>query len=198
MNKHTVFVAGKRFVLLSDDKENYVQKLASEVSASIARIAEDNPSLDRRSSAILCALDYADDKYKAMGKSRSISDKAQPLIAQADKQSKQLRELKDQIAQRDKMIEDNKTELDSLRKSDKEQKEKLRKLSDVLDIREQELKKVRAELAEAQKALDEITAPDTVVHIPSPKKYEKAEKKQNKVDVTDDDSEEAQLFSLFD
>lgn len=198
MNKHTVFVAGKRFVLLSDDKQKYVQKLATEVGDAIAKISEQNPTLDRRSAAILCALDYADDKYKAMGKSKSISDKAQPLIAQADKQSKQLRELKDQIAQRDKMIEDNKTELDSLRKSDKEQKEKLRKLYDVLDIREQELKKVRAELAEAQKALDEITAPDTVVHIPSPKKYEKAEKKQNKVDVTDDDSEEAQLFSLFD
>ena len=31
MNKHTVFVAGKRFILLSDDKEEYVKKLLQTV-----------------------------------------------------------------------------------------------------------------------------------------------------------------------
>ncbi|MEE3332896.1 MAG: cell division protein ZapA [Ruminococcus sp.] len=197
MNKHTVFVAGKRFVLLSDDKENYVQKLASEVSASIARIAEDNPSLDRRSSAILCALDYADDKYKAMGKSRSISDKAQPLIAQADKQSKQLRELKDQVSQRDKMIENYRKELETLKAADKEQKDKIKKLSDELDIRTAQVKELQSKLDKLNKSDEK--KPEQEIHIPSGKKYDKPEKKNNKIDITEDDElEESQLFSLFD
>ena len=61
MNKHTVFVAGRRFILLSDDKEDYVQNLAAEVDEAISKITLDNTTLDRRSAAILCALDYADD-----------------------------------------------------------------------------------------------------------------------------------------
>lgn len=194
MNKHTVFVAGKRFVLLSDDKENYVQKLASEVSAAITKIAESNPSLDRRSSAILCALDYADDKYKALGKNRSISDKAQPIIAQADKQGKQLKEMRDRMAQRDRMIEDYKRQLDELKKVDREQKDKLKKLTDTLDIREQELKTIKAQLEQ----LKTEQKPDEL-HLPQNKKYDKAEKKNNKIDITEEDElEEAQLFSLFD
>lgn len=194
MNKHTVFVAGKRFVLLSDDKENYVQKLASEVSAAITKIAESNPSLDRRSSAILCALDYADDKYKALGKNRSISDKAQPIIAQADKQGKQLKEMRDRMAQRDRMIEDYKRQLDELKKVDREQKDKLKKLTDTLDIREQELKTLKAQLEQ----LKTEQKPDEL-HLPRNKKYDKAEKKNNKIDITEEDElEEAQLFSLFD
>lgn len=192
MNKHTVFVAGKRFVLLSDDKESYVQKLASEVSAAINKIIEENPTLDRRSSAILCALDYADDKYKAMGKSKSISDKAQPIIAQADKQSKQIKELKDQLSQRDRMIDNNNEELKKLRAAEKDRSDEIKRLED-------ELKAVKAELEEAQNTLDEITKPEEALHIPEPKKYEKAEKKRNQVDKTeDDDIDSNQLFSLFD
>ena len=79
MNKHTVFVAGKRFILLSDDKEEYVKKLAEDVSAAISNIIAENPSLDRRSAALLCALDYADDKEKEKLRNKSLSDKAQVL-----------------------------------------------------------------------------------------------------------------------
>lgn len=97
MNKHAVFVAGKRFILLSDDKTEYVENLAKEVGDTIARISLENPTLDRRSAAILCALDYADDKNKEILRNQSLSDKAKPLIAQADRQSKQLRELKEKL-----------------------------------------------------------------------------------------------------
>ena len=104
MNKHTVFVAGKRFILLSDDKEEYVKKLAEDVSAAISNIIAENPSLDRRSAALLCALDYADDKEKEKLRNKSLSDKAQPLIAQADKQSKQIKELSESVQKKDEEI----------------------------------------------------------------------------------------------
>ncbi len=101
MNRHTVFVAGKRFVLLSDDSEEYVKKLAGGVSEAINKISEENPTLDRRASALLCALNYADDREKEKLRNKSLSDKAKPLIVQADKQSRQIRELKEQLAKKD-------------------------------------------------------------------------------------------------
>ena len=105
MNKHSVFVAGKHFVLLSDDKDEYVQNLAKEVGDTINSISLQNPTLDRRSAAILCALDYADDKYKEIERAKRLTEKAQPLIAQADRQSKKLRELQKKLEEQQEIIE---------------------------------------------------------------------------------------------
>ncbi|MGN1130802.1 MAG: cell division protein ZapA, partial [Ruminococcus sp.] len=97
MNKHTVFVAGKRFILLSEDSEEYVQNLASEVSRTINEISEANPKLESRSCAILCALDYADDKNKETQRIKSINDKAKAVIENADKHAKEIKDLKEKI-----------------------------------------------------------------------------------------------------
>ena len=97
MNKHTVFVAGKRFILLSEDSEEYVQNLASEVSRTINEISEANPKMESRSCAILCALDYADDKNKETQRIKSISDKAKAVIDNADKHAKEIKDLKEKI-----------------------------------------------------------------------------------------------------
>ena len=97
MNKHTVFVAGKRFILLSEDSEEYVQNLASEVSRTINEISEANPKMESRSCAILCALDYADDKNNATQRIKSISDKAKAVIDNADKHAKEIKDLKEKI-----------------------------------------------------------------------------------------------------
>ncbi len=115
MNKHTVFVAGKRFVLLSDDKESYVKRLADEVSATITKIISENPTLDRRSAALLCALDYADDMEKEKLRCKSLSDKAQPFITQADKQAKQIRELTAILEKKDEEIKSLKEENEKLK-----------------------------------------------------------------------------------
>ena len=104
MNKHTVFVAGKRFILLSEDKEEYVQKLASEVSKTINEIAETNPKLESRSCAILCALDYADDKYKEIQRNKSLNQKAKAVIENADKHTKEIKDLKEKINYKNETI----------------------------------------------------------------------------------------------
>ena len=104
MNKHTVFVAGKRFILLSEDKEEYVQKLASEVSKTINEIAETNPKLESRSCAILCALDYADDKYKEIQRNKSLNQKAKAVIENADKHAKEIKDLKEKINYKNETI----------------------------------------------------------------------------------------------
>lgn len=115
MNKHTVYVAGKHFILLSDDKETYVQGIADEVNATITKISVDNPTLDRRGAAVLCALNYADDMHKEAARNKSLSEKAQPLIAQADKQAKQIKELKEELEKKDIEISKLKKELNDAR-----------------------------------------------------------------------------------
>ncbi|MCH5303431.1 MAG: cell division protein ZapA [Ruminococcus sp.] len=137
MNRHTVFVAGKRFVLLSDDKEEYIQNLANEVSEAINRIGAENPTLDRRSSALLCALDYADDREKEKLRIKSLSDKAQPLIAQADKQSKQIRELKDLLAKKDEEIK-KLTELNEKLKKDVEDAKKVQSVPQKTEVKNEQ------------------------------------------------------------
>lgn len=104
MNKHTVFVAGKRFILLSEDNEEYVQKLASEVSRTINEISEANPKMESRSCAILCALDYADDKNKETQRIKSISEKAKSVIENADKHAKEIKDLKEKIKYKNETI----------------------------------------------------------------------------------------------
>lgn len=117
MNRHTVFVAGKRFVLLSDDNNEYVQTLAQEVNSAINKISAENPALESRSCAILCALDYADDKNKEMDKNKSLSNNAKTILQQSDKHAKQIKELKEKLTEKDKTIEKLKEEIEKLKAS---------------------------------------------------------------------------------
>lgn len=121
MNKHTVFVAGKRFVLLSEDNTEYVAQLAKEVNGDIKRISDENPTMESRSCAILCALDYADDKKKEIERSKSLSDNAKTVMIQADKHAKQIKELKEKLAKKEK-------EAEKLTAENTEQKAKIEKL----------------------------------------------------------------------
>ncbi len=98
MNKHTVFIAGRRFVLISDEKEAYVRSLASEVNSAIEKISEEMPTLESKSCAVLCALNYADERNKEKQRNRSLSGNAKTVMNQADKQGKQLRELKEKLS----------------------------------------------------------------------------------------------------
>lgn len=104
MNKHTVFIAGKRFVLISDEKEAYVQALASEVNSAIAKISEEIPALESKSCAVLCALNYADERNKEYQRNRSLSGNAKTVIDQADKQGRQLREMKEKLSRAEETV----------------------------------------------------------------------------------------------
>lgn len=97
MKKHTVFVAGRRFILLSEEKKEYVEKVAQEVNDAIVAISSQNPTLDSRSCAILCALDQADDKYKEVLKNQRLSERATEVMKHSDKNAKSVKELKDEI-----------------------------------------------------------------------------------------------------
>jgi len=137
MGKYAVFVAGKRFVLLSDDKQEYVEKIAKEVNDSIVNITAANPLLDSRACAILCALDYADDMYKEVLKNQRFADKAKEVMTQSDKHAKAVRELKEEIQKAKNLnetqlhqIADKNVEIKNLSNQVKEQADEILRLKE--------------------------------------------------------------------
>lgn len=115
MNRHTVFVAGKRFVLLSDDSNEYVADIAREVNEAVKRISEENPTMESRSCAVLCALDYADDKNKEIQRSKRLSEKAKTVMEQADRHAGEIKQLKEKLSKRESEIEKLKEEIRTLK-----------------------------------------------------------------------------------
>ncbi|MCH5298533.1 MAG: cell division protein ZapA [Ruminococcus sp.] len=148
MNKHTVFIAGKRFVLVSDEKEAYVQSLASEVNNAIAKISEEIPALESKSCAVLCALNYADERNKEYQRNRSLSGNAKTVIDQADKQGKQLREMKEKLSRAEetvKALNNHNVELERSHKQLSNENELLRKKIEELNSHIEELKAAAAQ-----------------------------------------------------
>ncbi len=158
MNKHTVFVAGKRFVLLSEDNTEYVTELAKEVNGEIKRISEENPTMESRSCAILCALDYADDKKKEIERSKRLSDNGKTVMLQADKHAKQIKELKEKLAKKEKEAEklageisEQKAKIEKLLKDNKKFEETNIKLAEENGKLISENKKLTKKITKAEK-----------------------------------------------
>ncbi len=93
-NRVTVYVGGRRLVLVSSDTEENVQKIAQRVNERFDAVTRAYPQLDARGCAVLTALDFADDEQKALGKKAELVHQADKILKQADKHSKQIIELK--------------------------------------------------------------------------------------------------------
>ena len=163
MNKHTVFIAGKRFVLVSDEKEAYVQSLASEVNNAIAKISEEIPALESKGCAVLCALNYADERNKEIQRNRSLSGNAKTVIDQADKQGRQLREMKEKLTRAEetvKALNNHNIELEQSHKRLSNENELLREKIKELNFRLNEMTLI-AENKGAQAAVEKDAEEET-------------------------------------
>lgn len=129
-NKVTVYVGGRRLVLVSSDSEENVQKIAQRVNERFDAVTRAYPQLDARGCAVLTALDFADDEQKALGKKAELIHQADRILKQADKHSKQIIELKKQ-----------KTELEKQYDALMEQFEDLKRKNSNLTTQYNELKK---------------------------------------------------------
>lgn len=151
MNKHTVFIAGKRFILVSEEKEAYVQSLASEVNSAIAKISEEIPALESKSCAVLCALNYADERNKEIQRNKSLSGNAKTVMNQADKQGKQLKELKEKLSRAEETVKALNNHNIELERSHKQ-------LIDENDLLRAEIKELTRKLSEKEKSADKSVA----------------------------------------
>ncbi len=175
MKKHAVFVAGKRFILLSDDKAEYVNKIAQEINQEIIDLTASNPTLDGRACALLCALNQADDKYKEKMKNKRFSDKAKDIMVQSDKHAKTIIELKEEIKKAKAL---NETQLHQIADKNVEIKDLSNKVKETAD----ENIKLKEEIKNLKKEIEEIRKQQ--------EKSTKAEEKQEKTEKVSEKTSE--------
>lgn len=103
-NRISVQIEGRSYALITMDDEKYVQGIAGEVIRHIQRTAQNNKHLDTRDCAILAALDFCDDRSKAMKRSNEVVTKADQIIRQSTELNNQCAEYKEKLA---RAIEEN-------------------------------------------------------------------------------------------
>ena len=63
-NKHNITIAGVDLTLNSENSEEYVQKLALELTRRINSIALSTSGVTKLQAAVVCALDLLDENYR--------------------------------------------------------------------------------------------------------------------------------------
>ena len=89
--RYELEIAGVEMAIISDEREEFVNRLANELDAGIASIMKANKRCSKMDAALLCALDYASDKSKAEKRVRNLE--AQVALYDAN-----IRRLREEIA----------------------------------------------------------------------------------------------------
>lgn len=97
--KVTVQIEGRNYSVITADDEKYVQNVADEVIAQIKEIITSSHHLDTRDCAILAALNFCDDRNKALRNKKDCISKADKIIRQTNDLNKQCSEYKNRLAE---------------------------------------------------------------------------------------------------
>ena len=89
--RYELEIAGVEMAIISDEREEFVNRLANELDSGIADIMKANKRCSKLDAAILCALDYASDKSKAEKRVRNLE--AQVALYDAN-----IRRLREEVA----------------------------------------------------------------------------------------------------
>ena len=82
--KVSVQIEGRSYALITADDEKYVQGVADDVIAQIKKIVTSTNHLDTRDCAILAALNFCDDRNKALRNKKECISKADKIIRQTN------------------------------------------------------------------------------------------------------------------
>lgn len=95
-NKITVFVAGHKLTLLSEDSEKYVTDIASKVDTAINSLFA-NTNMSKEKCAVLTALDLCDDEAKARQQLNEVKEQIKEYIEDSAKLRDENAKLKEKI-----------------------------------------------------------------------------------------------------
>ena len=93
----TVFVAGQRFNIITEEEERYVLDLASRVDALISSMVM-SQDISRESAAVLTALDFADDCEHNRREINEIREQVKDYLARVESLTAENEELKAQLS----------------------------------------------------------------------------------------------------
>lgn len=97
--KISVQIEGRSYALITSDEEKYVQSVADEVIKHIRKTVSSCKQLDMRDCAVLAALDFCDDRNKALLKNKDYVAKADKIIRQTNDLNKQCNEYKEKLTE---------------------------------------------------------------------------------------------------
>ena len=96
---------GGKFILRLEDTdrtrydEKYVQKVANEVLSHIRKAAQSTKQLDTRDCAVLAALNFCDDRNKALKKNKDYVEKADKIIQQTNDLNRLCKEYREKLTE---------------------------------------------------------------------------------------------------
>ena len=112
-NRTEVVIAGKRLVIMGDDRPEYLREISKCVNNSIGELLSSNKGMSVEKAAILSALKFCDDIHKMKERSKSQDDEdrlMQQIIEYSNELSKlqlENRNLKKIVNEYEKRIKKN-------------------------------------------------------------------------------------------
>ena len=192
--KVSIFVAGQRFNIMTEDEEKYVLDIAKRVDARISSIVL-SQSMNRERAAVLTALDFADDGEQLKKELAEIREQVKDYLDQIQRSSEKL-------TAREETNADLFMEIDGLTNKNKELTEQRDKLEtekseisaqyDALKAENTKLEEKKAELeakiAELIQQAEELKKPAEKAEIaePQPVPETKEENEEKAVTAEDD------------
>lgn len=95
----SVQIEGRSYSLITTDDEKYVQKVANEVLSHIRKAAQITKQLDTRDCAVLAALNFCDDRNKALKKNKDYVEKADKIIQQTNDLNRLCKEYREKLTE---------------------------------------------------------------------------------------------------
>ena len=95
----SVQIEGRSYSLITTDDEKYVQKVANEVLSHIRKAAQSTKQLDTRDCVVLAALNFCDDRNKALKKNKDYVEKADKIIQQTNDLNRLCKEYREKLTE---------------------------------------------------------------------------------------------------
>lgn len=174
----SVQIEGRSYSLITTDDEKYVQKVANEVLSHIRKAAQSTKQLDTRDCAVLAALNFCDDRNKALKKNKDYVEKADKIIQQTNDLNRLCKEYREKLTE---AMNDN----TRLINNNKELEKRLAVLGHEVSQLKEKLESVEKgkEKAKSEKTEPEKTEPEKN-SVPKEKKTSDA--KNNMTEQSDD------------
>ena len=93
-NKVTVTIAGKEYTILSDETDEYLQKVAKHLDKKIGEIAFANNQLTVQMSTVLAAINITDEYFKSMETADNLRQQIGQYIEDVSKERAELTSLR--------------------------------------------------------------------------------------------------------
>lgn len=176
-NKVTVFVAGHKLTLLTNETEKYVTDIASRVDTAINTMFS-TTNMSKEKCAVMAALDFCDDEHKARTSLNEVKEQIKDYIDDSTKLRAENEALKAEVArlkgEKEELLKSKKTmiasSVDIKAPKEDENKEKEISAEDDLFFDEEETEK-EAEV--------KVEAPTVDTKKPQPAPAPKADKKRH-------------------